>query len=195
MLFETVWFVNKAVYVSILVVLLAIIPRLPYYVLLGAGCVVMLAISTKFSDPETHSLCKTEFTETACVNRGMCSEAKMAFDSDFEWSRYRRNVCMGVTANDERLLTTYNPSNCNLWGGCDDDECKATLKELNERIKEFKCPSTIGDRDKAMRLYQNTNEDTAFMFPGDDMGLAALPLIAGGAIVLAFLGNVNEDGL
>jgi hypothetical protein len=100
---------------------------------------------------------------------------------------------MGITANNKRLLATYNPDNCALWGECDNEECKERLGKLNDKIKEFKCPFTEGDRDQAMRLYQNTNEDTGFMFPGDGLGLSMLPVAAVSIMALVLIRNMNEN--
>lgn len=189
MLFETVWFVNKAVYATTLIVILALVPRLPYFVLVGALALVTFAVSINkgFDSSIQEGACETENTQTACFNAGACYDADKSLDTDFEWSRYRRNVCMGVTANNERLLKSYSPENCALWGGCDREECKTMLGKTRDAIKEFKCPHTVGDREKAMRLYQNTGEETAVMFPGEDYGWGVLPAVAGAGVFLMAL--------
>lgn len=186
MLFETVWFVNKAVYITTLLVILAIVPRLPYFVLVGALSLLLytLSIDKDFNPSISAGECETENTPTACLNKGACFDADKSLDVDFEWSRYRRNVCMGVTANNERLLKSYSPENCALWDGCDREECTALLGKTRDMIKDFTCPHTVGDREKAMRLYQNTDEETALLFPGEDYGWGALPVVALGGISL-----------
>lgn len=104
-------------------------------------------------------------TADACASRGAarlsCELVRSVFDTDAEWARYRRNSCLGVSTDPERLLFSYHPDQCAFWGACS-DECKTVLQKINQEITVFAC--NAAPLQNARDVYQRFS-DASMIFP------------------------------
>lgn len=164
MFLETIWLVDKIAHVALFMVVAWAIARLPLFANLGLLCVVLYSHVSVTPEAPLVDKCELLNTQTACTVTGMCFNARKAFNSDFEWARYRKNVCNGLKANKTRLMYTYNTKNCAMWGACDDKECMTELGKIRDEIADFKCP--FEDKEKVGLYYSNTDEKEASLYPG-----------------------------
>ena len=169
MLLDTITLVNGLVYASMWLLLIWSSTKLPLFVVLGAVSVVVFFSSNKSVIKDTVNECEYTHTRTACSLRGQCYLAESALEIDYEWGRYRRNMCSDITANANRLLSTYSPENCELWGGCEDETCLNVLRTLEAKITDFECPFAEDRHKSGERLYNNTNEKSSRLYT--DFGL------------------------
>lgn len=169
MLFETITLVNGLVYASMWLLLVWSSTKLPLFVVLGAISTVVFFSSNKPAIKDVINECEYTKTSTACSLKGQCSLAKQSLEIDYEWGRYKRNMCSDITANANRLLATYSADNCQHWNGCDDEGCLNSLRALEARIKDFECPFEENRHESGERLYNNTNERSSKLYT--DLGL------------------------
>lgn len=169
MLLGTITLVNGLVYASMWMLLLWSSTKLPLFIVLGAVSIVVFFSSNKSAVKDVVKECEYTNTRTACSIKGQCFLAKDSLDIDYEWARYRRNMCSDVTANANRLIATYSVGNCEHWGGCADEDCLNVLRTLETKIKDFECPFDEDRHSSGERMYNNTNERSSKLYT--DFGL------------------------
>lgn len=169
MFLETIWLVNKLAYAALFMVIGWAGARLPLFINIGVLCVVLYSYVSVSPEAPLVDECELLNTKTACALKGMCFTARQAFNSDFEWARYRRNVCNGIKANKNRLMYTYSSKNCEMWDGCGDKECGVELGKIQSEISDFKCPFGEDEKYKADLYYSGTNEIEASLYPGGEL--------------------------
>lgn len=182
MIFESIVLSNRLFIFCLVLVAAWCARQLPIFILIAAMSVLIFFDTNYDGDGGVISTCEISNTETSCYSAGNCPTVEQTLANDFEWSRYRRNVCAGIQANNKRLLQTYSTDNCEMWGGCNDKKCTEMLKDVHDKIKDFKCPFKPGDFDKSSMIYDNINEEKAFLFPGEQLmndttGLMAIGLV------------------
>lgn len=192
MFLETIWLVNKTTHAALYLVILWAAARLPLFVNMGILSVVLYNYVSVSPVKPIANECELMSTESACTVTGACYAARQVFNSDFEWARYRRNLCKGVSTNKNRLTFTYSGKNCDMWGGCDDNDCMTELESIRNEIETFECPFDESDKEMSDIYYPYTDEVEASLYPGgellsDAMGISVLFFVVFVLLVKFFL--------